>query len=165
MTFVLESFRKRKRSPMCIKLLTRAYFAVSGTISFFMNQKQFLKNPFTIRSRIMRSYKSLWLSLLGLGLLFSLFVLPFTVKGQEITENFDLGADPGWQHYTPTTSGGATPTFTFPTNSPGDLGYELFAPAMNCEGLLQRGAAVRSEQYQELFYSVDFLNYAPTFGS
>src|SRR2546425_924975 len=94
-----------------------------------------------------------------------LFVLPFTLKAQETTDNFDLGADPGWQHYTPTTSGGATPTFTFPTNSPGDLGYELFAPAMNCEGLLQRGAAVRSEQYQELFYSVDFLNYAPTFGS
>src|SRR5437899_3624375 len=125
-----------------------------------MNQNQLPKNPFTIRPGMAR-YKSLWSSLLALGLLFSLFSLPLTVKGQEITDNFDAGTDSGWQHYTPTTSGGATPTFTFPMNSPGDLGYELFGPAMNCEGLLQRGAAVRSEQYQELFYSVDLLNYAP----
>ncbi len=92
--------------------------------------------------------------------------LPVEVKGQEVTDNFNSGSDTGWQHYTPTTSGGATPTYTFPTVGPnGDLGYELFGPAMNCEGLLQRGAAVRSEQYSELFYSVDFLNYAPTYGS
>src|SRR5439155_23631285 len=82
---------------------------------------------------------SLWSSLLARGLLFSLLSLPLTVEGQEIKDNFDGGTDTGWQHYTPTTSGGATPTFTFPTNSPGDLGCELFAPAMNREGLLQRG--------------------------
>src|SRR5881396_2956345 len=130
-----------------------------------MNPNQLLKSPFMNRPRMARSYQGFWLSLSGLDLLLSLVVLSFTVKGQEITDNFDLGKDPGWQHYTPTTSGGATPTFTFPTNSPGDLGYELFAPAMNCEGLLQRGAAVRSEQYSELFYSVDLLNYAPTYRS
>src|SRR5207249_919160 len=114
-------------------------FAVSGTISFFMNQKQSLKTPFTIRSRIMRSYNSSSLSLLGLGLLFSLSVLPFTVQAQlEISNDFNGGNDVGWTHYMPTTAGGANPSYTFPAFGSGDLGYQMIGQPLRCEGLLQR---------------------------
>src|ERR1041384_2131191 len=121
-----------------------------------MNAMKFLRLVFPDRAGVSSFYR-----VFGASLLASLFFLPVTVEGQEVMDNFNSGIDTGWSHYTPTTSGGATPTYTFPTNSPGDLGYELFGPAMTCEGLLQRGAAVRSEQYAELFYSVDLLNYAP----
>src|SRR5437879_4035945 len=125
-----------------------------------MNQKQSLKTPFTIRSRIMRSYNSSSLSLLGLGLLLSLFVLPFTVQGKlEISNDFYGGNDVGWTHYMPTTAGGANPSYTFPTVGSGDLGYELSGPPLRCEGLLQRGGSYRSESYSEFSYSADFLNY------
>ena len=145
---------------------TRASFAVSGTISYFVNQKQYLKNPFTIRSRIMRSYNSLRLSLSGLCLLFSLFVLPFTVKAQlEISNDFNGGNDVGWTHYTPTTVGGANPSYTFPTVGSGDFGYEMIGPPLRCEGILQRGGSYRSESYSEFSYSADFLNYRSEPGS
>ena len=131
-----------------------------------MNQKQSLKNPFTIRSRIMRSYNSLCLSLLGPGLLFSLFVLPFAVQGQlEISNDFNGGNDVGWTHYMPTAAGGANPSYTFPTVGSGDLGYELIGPSLRCEGFLQRGGSYRSEAYSEFSYSADFLNYRSEPGS
>src|SRR5437870_3128791 len=62
---------------------------------------------------------------LGLGC--CLLLLPVAVRGQEITDNFDLGADPGWQHYTPTTAGGALPQYSFPTSGSGK-GYRMFGP-------------------------------------
>jgi len=131
-----------------------------------MNQKQYLKNPFTIRSRIMRSCNSSNLSLLGLGLFFSLFVLPFTVQGQlEISNDFNGGNDVGWTHYMPTTAGGANPSYTFPAVGSGDLGYQMIGQPLRCEGLLQRGGSYRSESYSDFSYSADFLNYRSEPGS
>src|SRR5438270_1990020 len=102
------------------------------------------------------------LAAFALWLAFAL--LPFTLQAQEITDNFDLGTDPGWQHYTPTTAGGATPQYTFPNNGSGKA-YRMFGPPCTCQGILQRGGSYRSEQYGEFFYSVDLANWDPSYGS
>jgi hypothetical protein len=100
----------------------------------------------------------LGLAWLALGLLLGLFVAPHAVKAQEVTEDFNLGLDLGWQHYTPTSSGGAVPQYNFPNFDSGRA-YEMIAPAFTCAGFLQRGGSYRSEQYSEFFYSVDLVNF------
>jgi len=129
-----------------------------------MNPKRFLKIPFTIRAGMTRPHKSLCLSLFLVGMWSWLLVLPVTIKAQEITDNFDIGTDVGWQHYTPTTAGGAIPQYSFPTNDSGK-GYRMVGPPLTCQGVLQRGGAYRSEQYSEFFYSVDLLNFDPLYST
>jgi len=92
----------------------------------------------------------------------ALLCLPATVQGQlDVSFDFNNGTDAGWTHYAPTTAGGANPSYTFPANGAGNLGYELIGPPLRCEGLLQRGGSYRSESYSEFSYSADFLNYRP----
>ena len=118
--------------------------------------------PFAARSRILRLDGRSGLAWLALGLLLCLCVSPQAVKAQEITDNFDLGVDAGWQHYTPTTAGGAVPQYTFPNYGSGKA-YRMVGPALTCQGILQRGGSYRSEQYAEFFYSVDLVNWVPIY--
>ncbi|MBI3849470.1 MAG: carbohydrate-binding protein [Verrucomicrobia bacterium] len=104
------------------------------------------------------------LRILAVALLASLFSTSL-VLGQAINDNFDTGTDVGWQHYTPTTAGGAVPTYTFPPSSSGGLGYRHIYPPLTCQGLLQRGYAYRSEQYGTFSYSVDMVNWKDDFAS
>ena len=98
----------------------------------------------------------------NLAAMLALVCLPATVKGQlDVTSDFNNGLDTGWTHYAPTTAGGASPSYTFPTVGSGDLGYQLMGPPLRCEGLLQRGGSYRSESYSEFSFSADFLNYRP----
>ena len=94
----------------------------------------------------------------------ALIALPAAIQGQEISDNFDVGLDAGWQHYTPTTAGGAIPRYTFPTYDSGRA-YRMEGPWLSCQGVLQRGAAYRSEQYTEFFYSVDLVNFVPSYSA
>src|SRR5882672_10183421 len=119
------------------------------------------KNSFVPRSIIAASAQNILSSLLVLS---AFLLMTRTLEGQEITDNFDLGADPGWQHYTPTTSGGALPQYSFPANGTGKS-YQMFAPPCTCQGILQRGGSYRSEQYTEFFYSVDLANWDPLYAS
>src|SRR5436190_4814235 len=91
-------------------------------------------------SRLWSLIKSLLLTL----------VLPLVTNAQEITDNFDSGTDLGWQHYTPTTAGGAMPQYSFPNTGSGHA-YKMVGPGLTCQGVLQRGGAYRSEQYTEFF--------------
>src|SRR5437870_13705992 len=61
--------------------------------------------PFSARSGMSRFDKGWGLAWLALALLFCLFVLPTSVKGQlDVTSDFNTGTDIGWSHYTPTTA-------------------------------------------------------------
>src|SRR5438067_23599 len=97
------------------------------------------------KSSINPPHKNFWPSFFTAGLFISLSLPVFTANGQEVSENFDLGADPGWQHYTPTTAGGAIPQYSFPNNGSGK-GYRMFGPPATCQAVLQRGGSYRSEQ-------------------
>src|SRR5436190_12381474 len=97
------------------------------------------------------------------ALCFLPLVVAVTLKGQEIMDNFDLGADAGWQHFTPTTAGGAVPQYSFPNGASG-RGYRMFAPPCTCQGILQRGGSYRSAQYGQSFYSVDLMHWDQTYG-
>src|SRR2546425_7312015 len=138
-------------------------------VLFKMNSSTTKPGPEPTRAHALTCY----FNSLNVAALLVLLCVPGTVKGQtEVTDNFNSYSIPnsdvtgGWSHYTPTTSGSATPTFTFPTVGPGgDLGYELIGPPLRCEGILQRGGSYRSESYSEFSYSADFLNYRPEPGS
>src|SRR6266446_1606928 len=99
----------------------------------------------------------------------SLLVLALTDSGRaqvlEVTDNFNDGRDttppPRWAHYDPGTTGGQLYSWSFPDVGPGDKAYRIVGPPLNCVGDINRGGSYRTEQYSELFESVDLLNFDP----